>query len=112
MAIFSAGKLLMTPFQQLVVPPPMSAYYLQLPASINLVTFCCHGNTDDALLSLDDGRIAVYRFDSRCLTRKLRQIKVNDKIETADSVYIHIAGQDNAIFEKMNTMCLFTPVVI
>ena len=46
------------------------------------------------------------------LQKFLRQIKVNDKIETTDSVYIHIAGQDNAIFEKMNTMCLFTPVVI
>nr|XP_022331417.1 putative elongator complex protein 1 [Crassostrea virginica]XP_022331418.1 putative elongator complex protein 1 [Crassostrea virginica] len=63
-AVIDGSKLLMTPFQQLVVPPPMSAYYLQLPASINLVTFCCHGNSDDALLSLDDGRIAVYRFDN------------------------------------------------
>ena len=79
MAIFSAGKLLMTPFQQLVVPPPMSAYYLQLPASINLVTFCCHGNSDDALLLLDDGRIAVYRFDSRCLTRKPSEIFKTDQ---------------------------------
>lgn len=46
------------------------------------------------------------------LQKFLRQIIVNDEIETTDSVYIHIAGQGNAIFEKMNTMCLFTPVLI
>lgn len=31
------------------------------------------------------------------LQKFLRLIKVNDKIETTDSVYIHIAGQGNAI---------------
>ena len=34
------------------------------------------------------------------LQKFLRLIKVNDEIETTDSVYIHIAGQGNAIFEK------------
>lgn len=61
-AVIDGSRLLMTPFRQLVVPPPMSAYYLQLPAPVNLVSFCCHGNTDDVLVLLDDGRVAVYRF--------------------------------------------------
>ncbi|XP_056022733.1 putative elongator complex protein 1 [Ostrea edulis] len=63
-AVIDGSKLLMTPTRQMVVPPPMSAYYLQLPTSVNFVSFCYHGNTDDTLLLLDDGRVAVYTFDN------------------------------------------------
>ncbi|XP_061166857.1 putative elongator complex protein 1 [Saccostrea echinata] len=63
-AVIDGSKVLITPARQLVVPPPMSAYHLQLPSAVNLVTFCCHGNTDDTLLLLDDGRVVVYIFDN------------------------------------------------
>lgn len=70
----------MTPFRQLVVPPPMSAYYLQLPAPVNLVSFCCHGNTDDVLVLLDDGRVAVYRFKGKSFGINTSMWKYEKKI--------------------------------
>lgn len=77
---FFSGRLLMTPFRQLVVPPPMSAYYLQLPAPVNLVSFCCHGNTDDVLVLLDDGRVAVYRFKGKSFGINTSMWKYEKKI--------------------------------
>lgn len=77
---FFSGRLLMTPFRQLVVPPPMSAYYLQLPAHVNLVSFCCHGNTDDVLVLLDDGRVAVYRFKGKSFGINTSMWKYEKKI--------------------------------
>ncbi|XP_077863175.1 elongator complex protein 1-like [Saccoglossus kowalevskii] len=59
-AVIDGASLLMTPFRYMMVPPPMCAYSLQLPAPVNNVTFgppeCC--NSVAVLLS--DERLVIY----------------------------------------------------
>lgn len=62
-AVIDGDKVLLTPMRNMVVPPPMCAYSLQLPCAVNQVTFCCHGNTNNIAVSLVNGQIAIYTFD-------------------------------------------------
>ncbi|XP_036407119.1 elongator complex protein 1 [Megalops cyprinoides] len=60
-AVIDGDKVLVTTFRQCVVPPPMCAYELQLPAAVNQVTF--HPGpqrTNDLAVLTADGRIFVY----------------------------------------------------
>ncbi|XP_014067525.2 elongator complex protein 1 isoform X1 [Salmo salar] len=52
-------KVLVSTFRQCVVPPPMCAYDLQLPAPVNLVTFQRQRTNELAALTAD-GHISVY----------------------------------------------------
>lgn len=61
-AVIDGDRVLMTPMRDMVTPPPMSAYYLQLPCPVNHVTFCIQGNPNDLAVVLVDGRVAVYTF--------------------------------------------------
>nr|XP_046179437.1 elongator complex protein 1-like isoform X1 [Oncorhynchus gorbuscha] len=58
-AVIDGDKLLVSTFRQCVVPPPMCAYDLQLPAPVNLVTFQCQRTNELAALTAD-GHISVY----------------------------------------------------
>uniref|UniRef100_A0A8C7U9S9 Elongator complex protein 1 n=1 Tax=Oncorhynchus mykiss TaxID=8022 RepID=A0A8C7U9S9_ONCMY len=54
-------KVLVSTFRQCVVPPPMCAYELQLPAPVNLVTFHRQPQRTNELAALTaDGHILVY----------------------------------------------------
>ena len=55
----------MTPMKHMIVPPPMSAYQLELPAPANHVIFSPH--TDDLAVVLMDNRIALYKFNGKLL---------------------------------------------
>lgn len=59
-----SDKVLITPMKRMVVPPPMSAYELQLPCAVNQVMFAPPPFTNDLAVVLVDGRIAVYRLKS------------------------------------------------
>uniref|UniRef100_A0A8C8IK33 Elongator complex protein 1 n=1 Tax=Oncorhynchus tshawytscha TaxID=74940 RepID=A0A8C8IK33_ONCTS len=58
-AVIDGDKLLVSTFRQCVVPPPMCAYDLQLPAPVNLVTFQRQRTNELAALTAD-GHISVY----------------------------------------------------
>ncbi|KAI1888284.1 hypothetical protein AGOR_G00183440 [Albula goreensis] len=60
-AVIDGDKVLVTTFRQCVVPPPMCAYELQLPAAVNQVTFHPESQrTNDLAVLTADGRIFVY----------------------------------------------------
>ena len=57
----------MTPMRNMVVPPPMSAYQLQLPCAVNQVVFAPSPDCNDVLAVLDDRRVAVFKFRGKCV---------------------------------------------
>ncbi|KAG5845628.1 hypothetical protein ANANG_G00141300 [Anguilla anguilla] len=60
-AVIDGDKVLVTTFRQCVVPPPMCAYELQLPAAVNQVTFHPEPKrTNDLAVLTADGRVFVY----------------------------------------------------
>ncbi|OWF47940.1 putative elongator complex protein 1 [Mizuhopecten yessoensis] len=61
-AVIDGDRVLLTPMRDMVTPPPMSAYYLQLPCPVNQVAFCLQGNPNNMALILADGRVSVYTF--------------------------------------------------
>ncbi|KAJ8268913.1 hypothetical protein COCON_G00115200 [Conger conger] len=64
-AVIDGDKVLVTTFRQCVVPPPMCAYELQLPAAVNQVTFHPEPQrTNDLAVLTADGRIFVYVKES------------------------------------------------
>ncbi|KAJ8262094.1 hypothetical protein GJAV_G00162110 [Gymnothorax javanicus] len=64
-AVIDGDKVLVTTFRQRVVPPPMCAYELQLPAAVNQVTFHSEPQrTNDLAVLTADGRIFVYCNES------------------------------------------------
>ncbi|XP_072167241.1 putative elongator complex protein 1 [Diadema setosum] len=55
------GKdVLVTPFKKMVVPPPISAYTLQMPTFINQVLLGPSSHSNNIAVVLQDGRIAFY----------------------------------------------------
>uniref|UniRef100_A0A4W5NSL0 IkappaB kinase complex-associated protein n=1 Tax=Hucho hucho TaxID=62062 RepID=A0A4W5NSL0_9TELE len=58
-AVIDGDKVLVSTFRQCVVPPPLCAYDLQLPAPVNLVTFQ-HQRTNELAALTADGHISVY----------------------------------------------------
>uniref|UniRef100_A0A4W4HKA8 Elongator complex protein 1 n=1 Tax=Electrophorus electricus TaxID=8005 RepID=A0A4W4HKA8_ELEEL len=60
-AVIDGAKVLVTTFRQCVVPPPMCAYELQLPAAVNQVTFRAQPQRTNELAVLTaDGRLHIY----------------------------------------------------
>uniref|UniRef100_UPI00398E37B0 elongator complex protein 1 isoform X2 n=1 Tax=Pristiophorus japonicus TaxID=55135 RepID=UPI00398E37B0 len=61
-AVINGDKVLVTPFRQVVVPPPMCAYQLQLPCAVNQIMFSSdpQRSNDFAVLTTDN-RISVYQ---------------------------------------------------
>ena len=51
----------MTPLRHMVVPPPMSAYQLQLPEAVNHVMFAPPSHCNDVAVVMVDGRVTVYK---------------------------------------------------
>ena len=54
-------RVLMTPFRMMVVPPPMSAFYLQMSAPVSQVSFC-HStqSSNDIAVLLCTGQLFIY----------------------------------------------------
>ena len=59
-AVIDGSKVLYTPFRYAVVPPPMSAVELQLPAQVSELAFSPLPNCNDFVALLTDFRIAVF----------------------------------------------------
>ncbi|XP_020621181.1 elongator complex protein 1-like isoform X1 [Orbicella faveolata] len=61
-AVIDGAKLLLTPMKHMVVPPPMSAYAVELPSPASCVSFspapCC----GDIAVLLSSGRIALFKL--------------------------------------------------
>ena len=62
-AIIDGAKLLLTPFRRVVVPPPMAAHTVQLPSTVNQVTFGPPPRCNDFLVLLASGQVAVFSYD-------------------------------------------------
>ena len=53
--------MLMTPFRTMVVPPPMSAFYLQMSAPVSQVSFChLTQSSNDIAILLYTGQLYIY----------------------------------------------------
>ncbi len=50
----------MSPFKQMVVPPPMCAYHLKLPKPVNQVAFAPPQEGNKLAVLLSDNRVAIY----------------------------------------------------
>ncbi|KAL4228237.1 hypothetical protein ACF0H5_013670 [Mactra antiquata] len=61
-SVIDGATLLMTPMRDMVVPPPMSAYEIHLPAPIYQITYSHQCN--DFLVVLSDNKIAHYSFNN------------------------------------------------
>lgn len=59
-AVIDGSSILYTPFRYAVIPPPMSASQLQLPAQVSELVFSPLPNCNDFLVVLSDFRIAVF----------------------------------------------------
>ena len=55
-------RLLFTPFRNLVVPPPMCAYSVELSSHIHALSFCNNENKLAVLLS--DGKLEVIQMSA------------------------------------------------
>ena len=53
----------MTPLRSVVVPPPMSAYHLHLPAPASAVTYDPTPGSNDLAVLLNNGSVVVFTFD-------------------------------------------------
>lgn len=62
--------------RHMVVPPPMSAYQLQLPAAVNQVMFAPPPFSNNVATLLVDNRLAVFEFNQTEGTPG-QEIKVN-----------------------------------
>ncbi|XP_005626959.2 elongator complex protein 1 isoform X1 [Canis lupus familiaris] len=63
-AVIDGNKVLVTVFQQSVVPPPMCTYRLLLPHPVNQVMFSAHPKKSNDLAILDaSNQISVYKCD-------------------------------------------------
>ncbi|XP_078070069.1 elongator complex protein 1 isoform X2 [Mustelus asterias] len=61
-AVIDGDKVLVTPFRQTVVPPPMCAYQFQLPCAVNQVMFSSDPQrSNDIAVLTTDNRISVYQ---------------------------------------------------
>lgn len=61
-AVIDGNRILVTVFQQTVVPPPMCTYRLLLPHPVNQVTFCALPKKSNDLAVLDaSNQISVYK---------------------------------------------------
>ncbi|XP_049641142.1 elongator complex protein 1 [Suncus etruscus] len=62
-AVISGNKVLVSVFQQMVVPPPLSTYQVLLPHPVNQVMFSVHPQESNSLAVLDSSnQISVYRY--------------------------------------------------
>ncbi|XP_053405572.1 putative elongator complex protein 1 [Mercenaria mercenaria] len=77
-AVIDGASVLMTPMRHMVVPPPMSAYQLQLPAAVNQVMFAPPPQSNNVAVVLVDNRVAVFKFI--------------EKSQTGDEVKVNAAG--------------------
>ncbi|XP_066271077.1 elongator complex protein 1-like [Branchiostoma lanceolatum] len=82
-AVIDGDKVLLTPFRQVVIPPPMSAYSLQLPVPVNQVAFSPTPGVNDLAAVLTDGTVVFY-------TLKLQQPEAEESHDT--SVCVNAAG--------------------
>jgi len=57
-------EVLTTPFRNMIIPPPMCAYSLQLPAPVSQVVPSSSGAFEnDIVVLLCDDRIALFRLE-------------------------------------------------
>ncbi|PIK35018.1 putative elongator complex protein 1 [Apostichopus japonicus] len=61
-AVIDGCEVLLTPFRNMIVPPPMSAFALKLPTFVNQVIWSLSGDSNDLAVILQDGRVALYRL--------------------------------------------------
>ncbi|XP_078577191.1 elongator complex protein 1-like isoform X2 [Branchiostoma floridae x Branchiostoma japonicum] len=62
-AVIDGDKVLLTPFRQVVIPPPMSAYSLQLQTPVSQVLFSPSPGVNDLAAVLTDGTVVFYTLD-------------------------------------------------
>ncbi|XP_014675329.1 PREDICTED: elongator complex protein 1-like, partial [Priapulus caudatus] len=77
-AVIDGDKLLVTPFRNMVVPPPMCAFHVQLPAFVQQVAFQSAPNTNDMAILLSDGRIAIYEPSGNLIASSQRKPNKHD----------------------------------
>ncbi|XP_069778820.1 elongator complex protein 1 isoform X2 [Narcine bancroftii] len=64
-AVINGDKVHVTPFRQMVVPPPMCAYHLQLPCPVNQIMFSSDPQrSNDLALLTADNLISIYQADT------------------------------------------------
>ncbi|XP_050400730.1 putative elongator complex protein 1 [Patella vulgata] len=61
--VIDGNKVLVTPFRTMVVPPPMSAYNLDVHAAVDQVVFCQDENSNDIAVLLQNNTLAIYTFN-------------------------------------------------
>ncbi|ELT93767.1 hypothetical protein CAPTEDRAFT_152268 [Capitella teleta] len=61
-AVTNGANLLVTPFRSMTVPPPMSAYRVEMPAAIQQVAFSVGRHSNNFLVLLSNNTLAYYGF--------------------------------------------------
>ncbi|XP_070543580.1 elongator complex protein 1-like [Ptychodera flava] len=78
-AVIDGARVLLSPFRSVIIPPPMCAYYLQLPQPANQVFFGHGQHCNDIGIVLSDSTVMFYHFTT--------DAKANDC-----SVHVQAAG--------------------
>lgn len=61
-AVIDGAKLLLTPMKHMVVPPPMSAYALDLPSPASTISFAPPTHCSDMAVMMSNGKMAVFKL--------------------------------------------------
>ncbi|XP_048252379.1 elongator complex protein 1-like isoform X2 [Haliotis rufescens] len=84
--VIDGEKVLVTPMRQMVVPPPLSAFQLELPAPVSQVTFGPAGLSNDIAVMLSDQRLAVYHLAAEAKNGSDESVKLGAAGGTGFSV--------------------------
>jgi len=61
--LFSADRVLLTPLRSMVVPPPMSAFYLQMAGPIQCLAYCSSSvHSNDIAILLANNLLVIYKY--------------------------------------------------
>lgn len=102
-AVIDGKKLLITPFRNLVIPPPMYAFSIIAPFNIENVVFAPSPQSNNFIICLSDKNLALVKtnLDTSSFDEKLKvEVNIcNSQIQIPNFCSLHkIHAQDDSIF--------------
>jgi len=98
-AVIDSSKLLVTPFQLMIVPPPMATYTLTTPCHINSLSFGPYHHKHDIIMQLADGGFQLATYKDNNFTVKALEFNTNGQTQ-----YQHLKWyQPNLLVAVQNT---------
>lgn len=88
-AVVQGPECLLTPFSDVVIPPPMSAEVLKVPDPLNDIVFGSRKNPEDVILVTCDNSLALFRSPSSNVIDKTDKFGVFAGTECGNKTRLH-----------------------